>query len=187
VGVRPLRHTAVTPNQITALRLATGLAAAAAFAAGVAPWPLVGAGLFLLSMLLDRADGELARLTGRTSRWGHVFDLVADCLCNALAFIGIGFGLWRTGAGLWSVPVGIAAGIGVAVILWLVMRVEQFAGERAAELGARGGFDPDDAIAIVPVAVVFGGQMPLLVAAAVGAPLFALYMLWRFRRYVAAR
>jgi phosphatidylglycerophosphate synthase len=175
----------VTPNHITSLRLATGLAGAAAFAAGTPPWQGVGAGLFLLAMLLDRADGELARLSGRSSRWGHVYDLVADAACNALAFVGLGVGLARSEDAGWPIPLGIAAGLAVAAILWLVIRVEGFAGERAAELAGRAGFDPDDALLIVPLAVVLAGTAPLIVAAGFGAPAFALYMFWRFRRQLA--
>ncbi len=185
--MRPLAKTAVTPNQITTLRLAVGVAAAGAFALGGGGWPLVGAGLFLFAMLLDRADGELARLTGRTSRWGHTYDLVADAACNALAFVGLGVGLWRAGFGVWPLPLGLASGLAVAAILWLVVRVEAAAGQRAAELGARAGFDPDDAMLIVPAAVALGGEVPLVLAAGLGAPAFAVYMFRRFRRQLARR
>ena len=61
-AVRRVALTGVTPNQITTLRLLGGIAAALAFA-GPAPWPAIGGGIFLFSMLLDRADGELARQT----------------------------------------------------------------------------------------------------------------------------
>lgn len=67
-AVRPLARTPVTPNQVTTLRLITGLAAAAAFAQGGEGWRQVGAGLFLVSLFLDRADGELARASGKSSR-----------------------------------------------------------------------------------------------------------------------
>ncbi|MCH8834893.1 MAG: CDP-alcohol phosphatidyltransferase family protein, partial [Proteobacteria bacterium] len=67
MAVRPLVGTAVTPNHLTTLRLATGLAAAGALAVGTSPWQHVGAAIFVVSLVLDRADGELARLAGKTS------------------------------------------------------------------------------------------------------------------------
>jgi hypothetical protein len=44
------------------------------------------------------------------------------------------------------------------------------------------GFDPDDAMLVVPIAMVLGGGVPLIAAAAIGAPGFALWMAWRLLR-----
>jgi phosphatidylglycerophosphate synthase len=180
-AVLPLTKTSVSPNQLTTVRLAAGVAAAAAFAAGASPWPEIGGGIFILAMLLDRADGELARLTGKTSPGGHTYDLIADATSNALAFVGLGIGLSAGVLGGWAVPLGIVAGLAIAAVLWLVMRVEAAAGARAAELKGKGGFDPDDAMLVVPIAVWLGGALPLLVAAAIGAPAFALLFYAKFR------
>jgi archaetidylinositol phosphate synthase len=180
VGVEPLAKTRITPNQLTSVRLGVAIGAAALMAVGPR-WHIYGAGLFVLSMLLDRADGELARITGRTSPWGHTYDLFSDALANTLIFVGIGIGLRAEAFGLWSIPMGILAGGGVAFILWLVMRIESVAGERAAEFDNVGGFDPDDAMLAIPVAVILGWTDQLLIAASIGAPVFALFMLWRGR------
>ncbi|KAF0138340.1 MAG: putative CDP-alcohol phosphatidyltransferase [Rhodospirillaceae bacterium] len=182
VLVRPLVASPVTPNHVTTLRLVMGVAAAGAAAEGSEGWRQVGAGLFLVSMLLDRADGELARLSGRKSAFGHKYDLVSDSIANALIFIGLGIGLRDNVPG--AVPMGTVAGFAVAAILWLVMRVENIAGRRAAELGGRAGFDPDDGMLVVPVLMGVGGGTPLLYAAAVGAALFAVFFFWRFHRYL---
>ena len=179
-GVKPLAKTRITPNQITSVRLGLAVGAAALMAIGPR-WHIYGAGLFLLSMLLDRADGELARLTGRTSPWGHTYDLLSDALANSLIFVGIGIGLRAEAFGLWSIPMGILAGSAVAFILWLVMRIESVAGERAAEFDSVGGFDPDDSMIAIPLAVIIGWADQLLIAASIGAPAFALFMLWRGR------
>ena len=56
-GVRPLIGTRTTPNHLTTLRLLTGLSAAGLYAIGEAPWLIVASGLFVLSLILDRADG----------------------------------------------------------------------------------------------------------------------------------
>lgn len=186
VAVRPLVQTPITPNQLTALRLASGVAAAAAFAMGEPSWTVAGAALFVLSLLLDRADGELARLSGRISAGGHRFDLWADSACNALVFVGIGIGEAGGPLGLAAPPLGFLAGAAVTAVLWFVMRAEAERGARAAELPSMGGFDADDAMLAVPVAMLFGLGTPLVVAAAAGASLFALAFAWRMRRDVGA-
>lgn len=182
VAVRPLVATPLTPNHVTAVRLAAGLAAAGAFAHGDGAWRMWGAGIFLLSMFLDRADGELARLSGKTSPRGHTYDLLSDAFSNALAFIGLGIGLREGMFGIWALPMGLVAGAAIAAILLLIVRLEDLHGARAGELGGFAGFDPDDAMLVVPLAVWLGGADWLLLAAAVGAPGFALFMLGKFRR-----
>ncbi len=151
------------------------MAAAGALAVGDSPWQHVGAAIFVVSLVLDRADGELARLAGKTSPWGHTYDLTADAAADALVFVGLGVGLRESVLGQWAIPMGIVAGVSVAAIFWLVLRVEALEGERAAELPGIAGFDVDDSILIVPIAVWLGGTVPLLVAAAIGAPAFAMF------------
>ena len=180
--VRPLMPTRVTPNQLTTVRLATGIAAAAAVGSGVEPWLDVGAGLFVFSVLLDRADGDLARLTGRTSPGGHKYDLVADAVSNALILFGLGVGLRDGGFGLMAVPMGALAGAAVAAILWMVMRMEELKGHRAGELPSFWGFDADDAVLLIPVLIWLDQAEGLLTAAAVIAPLVAMLFLGMFRR-----
>ena len=186
IGVRPFVNSPVTPNHVTTLRLATGLAAAAAFAHGAFEWAAWGGGLFLVSMVLDRADGELARLGGKTTPWGHKYDLYADSLCNALAFAGIGIGLRDDPLGPWVVLMGIVAGLAVAGVLVLVLRLEALAGARAGEVRLASFADPDDAMIAVPVAVWLGWAKPLIVAAVVGAPLFLAYTYIEYRRRLRA-
>ncbi len=181
-AVRPLVASPVTPNHLTTLRLAVGLGAAIALAHGDEAWRHAGAGVFLLGMLLDRADGDLARLSGKTSPWGHTYDLVSDAVSNAAAFSGLGIGLRHGSFGAWAPLMGLAAGLAIAAILWLVMKMEQRHGARAGELGAAAGFDPDDALLVLPVLVWLGLSNWLLLAACLGAPAFAVFMAVMFRR-----
>ncbi|MEK9671286.1 MAG: CDP-alcohol phosphatidyltransferase family protein [Rhodospirillaceae bacterium] len=176
---RPLARTSVTPSQVTAVRLSVGLSAAGCFAVGADPWWAYGAVAFIVSMVLDRGDGDLARMTGQTSAWGHKFDLWADSICNAAAFVGLGIGLRAGDNGLMAIPLGVLAGVSVTAILAMVMRAESLAGERTGELQSFYGFDADDAILSVPILILLGVQEGLLIAAAVGAPLFACgYFIW---------
>src|SRR5882757_814471 len=91
--VRLLAPTRVTPNQLTTLRLFTGLGAAALFAGGHGIWFDAAGWLFLISMLFDRADGELARQTGKMSLAGYYYDIWSDCAANVAIFVGIGIGI----------------------------------------------------------------------------------------------
>lgn len=180
--VRPLTRTAVQPNHLTYLRLITGLAAAVALAHGDELWRLVGTGIFVLAFLLDRADGELARLSGRTSEAGHKLDLVCDAHCNALTFVGIGIGLRASELGSLAIGMGTLAGLAVAAILFMVLRTEASAGARAAESRSAAGFDADDGMLAVPLFVWFEQEEPLLMLAAVGAPLYFAFMAVNLRR-----
>ncbi len=179
--VKPLAKTPVTPNQLTTVRLLTGIAAAAILATGPG-WRDIAAALFVLSVFLDRADGELARLTGKTSPGGHRYDMIADAACNALILIGLGLGLREGGYGPWSIPLGALAGLSVAAILWLVMRMEEVNGARAAELPSFGGIDADDAVLLIPVFIWVGMAEGLLLTASVIAPLVAILFFGMFRR-----
>ena len=93
VAIRPLVASPITPNQVTTPRLAVGLAAALALAHGEETWHDRGAGVIYSKFFPGPADGELARLSGKTSPSGHTYDLVSDSLSNALAFLGLGVGL----------------------------------------------------------------------------------------------
>jgi archaetidylinositol phosphate synthase len=167
-------HTGLTPNHVTTLRLATGLAAAMAFAQGTDGWvAMIGGVIFLLSMLLDRADGELARYTNQMSVAGHRYDLVSDCLVGISTFIGVGIGIAHT-AGQHALWLGVLAGLGIG-ILFLELNVLKLASVRGHDLfGGRVRVDPDDAMIFVPVLIWCDLAAPLLIAAAVVTPLAAL-------------
>src|SRR5580698_4083772 len=60
--VEPLQDSAVTPNHLTSVRLAFGLAAGGALMQGSYWWMNLGALLLVVSNFLDHTDGELARL-----------------------------------------------------------------------------------------------------------------------------
>lgn len=176
--VRPLVDTGLTPNHVTTLRLATGIAAAAAFTIGDRAWDITGGVLFVLSAFLDRADGELARLSGKMSPLGHRYDLASDATCNVIAFAAIGVGLSHGPLAASALAMGAISAAAIGAIFWLAQRMESV-GE---PLTSAAGFDPDDALFIVGPAAWFDGLAPLLYAAALGAPLFLMFVLWRYRK-----
>lgn len=174
--VRPAVHLAarahLTPNQITTMRLATGLAAAAFFAQEAYGWMAIGGLFFLLSMLLDRLDGALAREYDLMSLAGYRYDLASDCAASVATFIGLGIGAsYAAGPGaLWF---GMLAGAGIGV-LFLELNVLKVASVRGYVLfGGRLVVDPDDAMIFVPILVWCGLASLTVVVAGVMAPLAA--------------
>ena len=161
----------------------TGLLAAWFYTYGQEIWSNIASVLFIISIFLDRGDGILARLTGKSTDWGHKYDLISDAICNSLIFVGIGIGLRETELGLWAIPLGIGAGLSIAIVLILVVHAENSGGLRATELRSIGGFDPDDAMLLVPFAVVVGWGTQLILVAAIFAPLFLIFFYLKFRKY----
>lgn len=184
--IRPLLNTWVGPNHLTTLRLLTGLAAAGAFAVGDYFWTCWGGVLFAISAVLDRADGELARLSGRISSGGHWYDLSCDMTVNVLSFIGIGFGLTDRLPGPWGPIMGLVSGLSVGAIFIVVFRLHSGGSHPSVAFSYPNGFDFDDALFVIALFAWFDGLLWLLIAGAVGAPLFLVFALWRSRKVLKA-
>ena len=182
--VAPLQGTWVVPNHLTTVRLLVGLAAAAAFVPGTYGWSNVAAVLLVLSNFLDHTDGELARLSGRSSRFGHWYDLLSDAIVTIVLFvaIGIGLGTTRMPFDLPPVLVGGVAGCAVASIFFMRMRIEDLRGKSAVRQASLGGFETEDVVYLMPLCTLCNGLAALLPAAAVGAPLFAAWVIVDYRR-----
>lgn len=179
--VRPLVGTAVTPNHLTTARLVTGTAACIAFAVGDAWWDFWGGVLWIVSCLLDRADGELARLGGTSSPGGHLYDLYSDIAINSLFFLAIGIGLRGSWLGWWAIPLGALATGAVAGASILSERLEKLWGTGQKAYVGIAGFDFDDVLYLFAPAAWLGWLLPLLVGAAFGAPVFLIGTWLRLR------
>jgi len=94
-ALAPLR---VPPPAVVLAGAATGFAAAAEVGRHAF---LVGALLLQLKTLLDNADGQLARATGRVTDVGRYLDSESDLLVDAAVFAGLGvwIGPWLALAG----------------------------------------------------------------------------------------
>lgn len=88
VIVAALAKTRVTPNQVTIISMLIQIAAAAVLI-GVPGWVglLIGVAGIELSYVFDCVDGQLARVTGRSSAVGGLFDFLMDEL-KAYVLIG---------------------------------------------------------------------------------------------------
>jgi hypothetical protein len=87
-----LRHTPVTPNMVSVTSFLSIIAAAAAYT--LLPYPInvaVGLAFHILWHILDGADGDLARLTGRTSPLGEVIDGICDYAGHVILYTALAF------------------------------------------------------------------------------------------------
>lgn len=188
--VGPMCNSRVTPNHLTTVRLLVGLAAAAAFLPGTFGWSNAGAILLVASNFLDHCDGELARISGKSSRFGHLYDLASDALVTVVVFVALGIGV---GAHL-KMPLplpppalGGIAGCAIALIFYLRMRIENRVGKEGTAQASIGGFETEDILYLLPLATLCDSTTPLLIAAAAVAPLYALWVVLEYRLLVQGR
>lgn len=188
--ILPLAPTFVTPNHLTTVRLIVGLACAYAFAVGSPASINVGALLLVISNVIDHADGELARVTGKTSRFGHFYDLAADALVTVLLFVGIGAGVAASSTSSFAAHgtlYGTLAGLSVAAIFYMRMKIEDAAGKAGTKQPSWGGFEMEDILYLMPIVTLLNGLQPFLISAVIGAPLFALWVAADFVRVMRQR
>lgn len=182
-AIRPLLDTPITPNHLTVLRLLTGLVACVAFASGIRDWEVLGGFVWILSSLLDCADGELARMRNQCSEWGHKFDYFSDVTVTALFFVGIGIGARDSIPELVAVIMGFVAGNGVVVAAALAERIDQLKEEEGEKAySGFAGFNFDDILFLFAVIVWLDWQQYFLIGASIGAPLFALLTSHKLRK-----
>lgn len=112
---RGLAHTPITPNMVSVVGAAMVVGAGISYT--TLAWPLsaaLGMALHMGWHVVDGADGDLARLTGRTSPIGEMVDGLCDYLSHLVLYILLGFFLAGHSAALG--PWGAAGLILVAAI-----------------------------------------------------------------------
>jgi phosphatidylglycerophosphate synthase len=181
--VGPLSDSWVTPNHLTTVRLSVGLAAAAAFLPGTYAWSNAGALLLAISNFLDHCDGELARISGKASRGGHLYDLASDALVTVMAFFALGIGVGaHLALPLPPAALGCIAGCAIALIFYLRMQIERRVGKAGTLQASVGGFETEDVLYLLPIATLCDRTASLLIAAAAVAPLYAVWVVFEYRR-----
>ena len=188
--VTPLKDSWVTPNHLTTLRLGVGLGAAAAFTRGSYGWSNLAALLVILSNFLDHTDGELARVSGKTSRIGHLYDIASDAAVTILIFIAIGAGVAGVpGLELALSPamLGTISGTAIALIFFLRMRLEEMLGKASTRQPYFAGFETEDVLYLLPLITLCNATAPFLLIAAICAPLFAVWVAIDYRRALRIR
>lgn len=113
----------VSPHAITSINIVIGLLGGV-FLAGVGYHSmLIGAILFQTASVVDGVDGEVAKLTFRSSKFGQYIDTISDNLALASVLIGLTVGSYRT---LQSISVFIAGGIAILGILIIIATMARF-------------------------------------------------------------
>jgi phosphatidylglycerophosphate synthase len=184
--VTPLVGSRITPNHLTTLRLLIGIAGAYYLSLGMF-WPCsFGAALIALSNFVDHTDGELARISGQSSKLGHFYDLACDFLVTVLLFVGVGFyvGVHHPAMIVPAEWLGGISGVAVALIFFMRMRIESLAGKNGTRQASVAGFETEDVLYLLPLVTLLNGMTPFLIAASIGAPIFAVWVLLEHRRIV---
>lgn len=116
----------------------------------------VGALVVTAFVFSDMVDGQMARLSGRTSSWGAFLDSTLDRIGDAAVFAGLV--LWFAGGGdaLWLA--------GLALYCLVMGNLTSYARARAEALGmqAKGGIaERADRLVLILVATFFAGVLDL--------------------------
>ncbi len=176
--VAPFRNTPLHPNHLTLLTLILGQYAAWTFAFAMdLAW--LAALSYMLAVFSDHLDGELARLSGKTTRFGHDFDFITGGLNYTALFIGIGIGLQEH----WALLLGLAAGLCNPAILMLRMRMERRFGARSVAHPAFAGFEIEDFIYLIGPITWLAGIVYFFIPFALGNIAYLGWTLLEFRRW----
>ncbi|MFG2072182.1 CDP-alcohol phosphatidyltransferase family protein [Nonomuraea maritima] len=82
----------LTPNQVTMISIALGVAAAAAFATGDRPWMVLGGVLIYFAFVFDCVDGQVARYARKFGVLGAWLDATFDRFKEYVVFAGLAIG-----------------------------------------------------------------------------------------------
>jgi phosphatidylglycerophosphate synthase len=175
-----LAATRVTPNAMTVVSVAIGLAGAPFFLAVESPLQMIGAALFLAHSILDGCDGELARLKFQESRAGAVLDFWGDNLVHVAVFACMAIG-WSLASGS-SWPLVLGAITIASALATATLAARRFIGGILPDAASRAGrvaeaLSHRDFIYLIVALAAFGKAPWFLVPAAVGTPSFLLLLL----------
>ena len=81
--------TGLSPNFWTVVGLVIALASAVVYAMGMEFGLIIGGILLLVSGFFDMVDGQVARVTGKTSKKGEYLDSMFDKISEVAIFLGI--------------------------------------------------------------------------------------------------
>ena len=116
------------PDTVTVLAAVVALSAAAAILAG---WVLVAALAVQLASILDGADGEIARVAHRGSRFGAFLDPMLDRVVDGLVFSAAGLYLAaQVGGGVAAGMLGVLATVGHLLVSYSTSRAALDLGHR---------------------------------------------------------
>ena len=164
-----LARTLVTPNQVTYVSAALSFAGGACFARGSF---VLGAVLTLLGSITDCVDGDLARMTGRTSKSGAYLDHVFDRWTDAALVVGLTLSNLSELA-----AIGLAALVGTFMTSYTRTKAQAVGTDCLVGIGGR-----DTRMLILVVAALLGQVfVGLAVVAVLGLMTAVQRMVWTVR------
>lgn len=114
----------VRPNIVTTIVFMLTMLGAWFASSGVYESIVIGALIFQLASILDGCDGELARLTFRTSRFGTWYERFSGDLRYIIFFEALGVSAWRaTGSQVYLFAVFVLA----ALAIYMLAQISSFA------------------------------------------------------------
>ncbi|MGB9777317.1 MAG: NTP transferase domain-containing protein [Anaerolineae bacterium] len=119
-----VRHTSLTPNQISAGVFGLTVLAALLFCGGRGSSVILAGLLAQVASILDGCDGEVARLRHMSSPFGAWLDAVLDRWGDAFLIAGMTCGAWRVLAQPWIWLLGFLALMGSFLISYSEARYE---------------------------------------------------------------
>jgi phosphatidylglycerophosphate synthase len=155
--IRPFVNTGLHPNAVSGVSFVLGITAACMFAVDIERLAGWAALLFMLAVLVDHADGEFARMTGKTSRLGHRLDYIVGTLNYAALFVGLGIGLSSASMSEEYLVLGLAVGGANPIVCGLRLAMDIRHGGEAVAHPVLGGFELEDFIYLIGPITWLGG------------------------------
>ena len=168
----------ITPNHITLLRLLFAISSIILLANSNF---FAGSILFTIANFLDHVDGELARFTKTSSRFGHWLDLATDAFTIIGVFLAIGFGLAKINSA-WFLVCGIVSAISVCIIFLIRNKIEQSFGKKETKQKSFYGFESEDILYLLPLLAITDTLIYFLILSSCGAPIGALLTFVEYKK-----
>jgi len=172
---RPVTRAAValgiTPNPISVASLVVGLLAAWCLWLGTAGAAVAGLAVYVTAVVLDHADGEVARLTLTESRVGEWLDIAVDTIVHAAMVVAMGLTAERIAGG--GAALGIIGALGVVASAavakrWPATDATDSIGATLQNLGSRDGFYTMLVLFITALAIAPAALPWLMIIVALG-------------------
>ncbi len=174
-----LARTPITPNMVTIANTIFGLGAAWMLSVPNYTVRLIGTIFFLISIMIDGVDGELARLKMRETKFGGTLDIVTDNIVHVAIFVGLLTGCYRasqSAAYLYLIPVLLT---GFAMCAYATWRAFKYRGDEAARwLDTIDRWSGRDFAYLLVVLALFNRLEYFAWGAAFGSYAFAAILIW---------
>jgi phosphatidylglycerophosphate synthase len=95
--VKSIYKTKITPDQLTLGAIVLGLTGGFFYAFGLRQTSIIGALFYILFVILDCSDGQLARLKNNGTKIGRLLDGIADYIVVAAIYVGLAIGYTEKG------------------------------------------------------------------------------------------